>query len=242
MEVKTIKTHKITSKDKDLLLILEKYLPRIENNSVVVVTSKIVSICEGRVVPCNRTTKAELIQKEADLMLEKSTGDPNIPITIKNGIFISAAGIDESNGDKQYILWPKDSQKSAQEIRQFLVSRYNIENVGVVITDSKIIPLRIGTTGIALGYAGFEPLHDYRHTKDLFGKDMWVSRSNIADGLAASAVLLMGEGAEQTPIAVIRDVAFVKFTEKELPSVTISKEEDLYAPLYLNVRWKKGKK
>jgi F420-0:gamma-glutamyl ligase len=96
-----------------------------------------------------------------------------------------------------------------------------------------------------LAHSGFEALNDYRNTPDIFGRIMQVTQANIAEALAASSVVVMGEGAEQTPLAIINDVPFVHFQDRnpskeELEALTISIEEDIYAPLLTSVTWKKG--
>src|SRR3990172_7083833 len=142
MKVTPVKTHKITQKDKDIFQILDRYIKSLKDKSVVAVTSKIVSICEGRIVKIGSKTKDELVEKEAELYLPRHMSKYDFSISIKHSIFTASAGIDESNGNGYYILWPKDPQKSANRIRIWLKGRFNLENVGVIITDSQTTPLR----------------------------------------------------------------------------------------------------
>jgi F420-0:gamma-glutamyl ligase len=104
-----------------------------------------------------------------------------------------------------------------------------------------VIPLRAGVVGVALGYAGFRGLREYRGEPDIFGYPLKVTRTNIADGLATAAVLMMGEGNEQQPLATIRHarVQFSDRTDRRELSIAIS--DDLYAPLFLNMT-KTGRK
>lgn len=116
----------------------------------------------------------------------------------------------------------------------------------MIITDSTCLPLRRGTIGVILAHSGFLGLKDYRKTPDLFGRYFKVSSAGLASGLAASAVLAMGEGREQTPLAIITDIPFVKFqsrnpTKAELAELYISSKEDLFAPFLNSVQWQKGK-
>jgi F420-0:gamma-glutamyl ligase len=155
------------------------------------------------------------------------------------------AGIDESNGDGYYILWPKDSQQSANAIREYLVQKFGVRDVGVVITDSTSQPLRRGTCGIALAHSGFAALRDYMDQPDIFGRRMHVTHANITGGVAAAAVLAMGEGNEQTPLALLRDLPVVEFqarnpTADELAMTTLSLEDDLFAPFLTAVDWLPG--
>lgn len=245
MKVSAIKTHKVTFKDSDLFKILDKYLPEIKERSVLAITSKIIAICEGRMVRIEEADKEDLIKKEADFYLPRHLSKYNFMLSIKDNIMIASAGIDESNADGYYILWPENSQKTANEIRQYLAKRFGLKNIGVVVTDSKTTPLRWGVTGAAIAHSGFNALNNYIGEPDIFGRKLEVTKVNIMDALAASAVLVMGEGKEQTPLALISDIPFVQFqprnpTKKELEGLKISIEDDLYAPLLTAVKWKKG--
>jgi putative folate metabolism gamma-glutamate ligase len=252
MIVTPVRTHKITSKDKNLFEILDKYIKSLKENSVVAVTSKIVSITEGRIIKIksqitnNKSQKDELIEKEAELYLPRSSNKYNVSLTIARGHLAASGGIDESNADGYYVLWPKNSQETADKIREHLSKRYKLKHLGVIITDSRTTPLRWGVTGVAIAHSGFYALKDYMGTKDLFGREFEFEKTNIADSLATSATVVMGEGSEQTPIAIIEDVPFVRFhdrnpTKKELDELKIDIEDDLYAPLLKSVSWKKGR-
>lgn len=235
MKINPIKTDKITPGKYKLTDILDKYLPIISENSILAVTSKIVSICEGSVA--RNKNKHDLIKQEADLILSNQKNIYGIDLTIKNNILIPNAGIDESNGAGYFILWPKDPNKSAAAIRSYLINRFKLKNIGVIITDSKTTPLKWGTTGTCLAHAGFSALNNYIGKKDIFGRKLQFTKANIADGLAAACVLAMGEGSEQTPLCLIEDIHFVNFSLKK-EDLKISLSEDLYAPLLTSVRWK----
>ena len=159
-------------------------------------------------------------------------------LTIKDGMVMATAGIDESNGDGKLILLPKNSFKAAEKLRKQLLNFYKIRNLGVIISDSRTTPLRRGITGAAIGYAGISGLKKYRGAKDIFGRSFKFSSVNIPDSLAAAAVLIMGEGAEKIPLALITDVN-IKFQniidKKEL---RISIDEDIYAPVFGKIRIK----
>ncbi len=245
MIVIPIKTHKITTEDKDIFIILDKYLPKLKEKSVIAVTSKIISFAQGQAVQTNSIEKEKLIEKEADLLLPRSSSKYDVQFTIKNNILTANAGIDESNANGQYILWPKDVQEVVNEIREYLTKKFNIKFLGVIITDSKATPLRWGVTGMSLAHSGFNALKDYIGEKDLFGREFRFEKLNIADSLAASAVLEMGEGSEKTPIAIIENLPQIEFqdrnpTEEELNSLKIELENDLYEPLLKSVKWEKG--
>jgi F420-0:gamma-glutamyl ligase len=127
-----------------------------------------------------------------------------------------------------------------------LQARLGTPHIGVVITDSTCTPLRRGTTGICLAYSGFAAVKDYVGEPDLFGRPFRVSQANIAGGLAAAAVLAMGEGSERTPLCVIEDLPSVQFldrdpTEDELDRARIPLDDDLFAPFLTAVGWKRGR-
>lgn len=208
-----------------------------------------VSIWQGRCLPIGDYKKDDLVIQEADFYLPREKV-PNAWCmhTLKDNIFIPSAGIDESNAAGHYILWPKDSKSTAKKLWMWFKKKYKIKNVGIIITDSHTIPLRRGVLGISLAHYGFNPLKDYRNKPDLFGRLFKMTQTNIADGLAAAAVVVMGEGSESTPICIIKDVPWVTFTSKPVRSTLpwssfeIKTEEDLYYPLFASVPWVKGKK
>lgn len=247
MKVRSIKTKRIIpGKDKDIFFILDKYLPKPKERSVVAVTSKIVAICQGRVADPEKETRDELAEKEADFYLPRELNRYNFMLTIKKNTMIASAGIDESNAAGYLILWPKDPQKAADQIRDHLKKRFRLKNIGVIITDSKLTPLRWGVTGVSIAHSGFLALNDYRKKPDIFGRKLKVTQVNVAEALAVCAVLLMGEGKEQTPMAVIEDLPFVKFqdrnpSKKELKNLKIDLKEDVYGSILTAIKWKKGK-
>ncbi|MFA6185387.1 MAG: coenzyme F420-0:L-glutamate ligase [Candidatus Shapirobacteria bacterium] len=243
MKVEPIKTKAIVVGG-NLLEILDKSIANLKDNSVVAITSKIVSICEGSVVEIGKSDKDLLIKNQADYYLPKKN-KYNFYLSIKNNILIPSAGIDESNGNGYYILWPKNPQDSANKIRSYLTKKFKIKNLGVIIVDSKTTPLRWGVTGVSVSYSGFNALNNYIGSKDIFGKKFEVEKVNVADALAAAAVLVMGEGNEQTPIAIIEETPFVNFKNKnpsveELKELAITIEDDLYGQILKSVKWKKG--
>ena len=245
MQVIAVKTDIISPGELSVEALLDKYLVDVKEGSVVAVTSKIISLCQNRVVPINDANKEDLIKKYSQYYIPGGTGEYGYHFSIAKKTLVAMAGIDESNGDGNYVLWPKDLQNSANTIREYIAKRFKLHKIGVVITDSTLIPLRYGTVGVVLAYSGFEPLNDYRGKADLFGKDFKVSTSNVAAGLSAAAVLVMGEGTEQTPIAVLSDLPFVKFnsnnpTQAELDAIFLDREDDVFAPLIDGVNWQKG--
>jgi F420-0:gamma-glutamyl ligase len=108
------------------------------------------------------------------------------------------------------------------------------------------MPLRRGTTGIYLAHSGFKALNDYIGKTDLFGRTYAVSKASVASGLAASAVVTMGEGTEQTPLCLITDVPFVQFQDRnpdqeELSELTISMADDVFSQFLTAIEWRSDK-
>lgn len=242
MNIRAVRTGRLPIARQSLTALLERHLTSLGEGDIVAVTSKLVSICEGRFVPREPVRKQELIEQESDLFLPPDPAAHGVVLTIKGSRLIPMAGIDESNADGHYILWPRDAQQSANALRAFLCERFGLRQVGVLITDSTTAPLRSGVTGIAVAHSGFSALNSYVGVPDLFGRTLRMTRANVAEGLAAAAVLAMGEGNEGTPIAVISEVAFVVFqdrdpTEGELADLRITPESDLYAAMLRAVPW-----
>lgn len=229
MIVKPVRT-RIFGGNEDLIAFILEYVPSVKEGSILAITSKIVSLAEGRVVePKDLHTKERLIKEESDVAIRTK----HTWLTLSDGMMSSSAGIDESNADGKLALLPKDSFKSAKNIHSALSKKYKVKKFGVVITDSRTLPMRAGAVGVALGYAGFKGIRDYRKTLDIFGRPFVFSRANIADGLAAAAVLAMGEGKEQIPLAVIEGVEGLAFTERvDRNEIKIPIEDDMYLPLF----------
>lgn len=247
MIIKSIKTRKFLP-PKDNLQDLLSNIKSLKENSIVAVTSKVVAICEGRCISYEAVkTKDEIAIKEADKYIPRELV-PNALIlhTIKNNMLVASAGIDESNGGNYYTLWPKDPESSAKRIWQILRKKFEVKNLGVIITDSRLVPLRRGVVGLAISFFGFKPLKDYRGKKDLFGREFKMETSNFPDSLATAAVLEMGEGAECRPIAIITQVPQIEFINKEFKpknfddSFNIPETEDMFYPFLTSVKWEKG--
>jgi F420-0:gamma-glutamyl ligase len=247
MIVTPIKTDAIRTGDCTVEELLDRYIQALGDFSIVVVTSKIVSLCQRRVAKREEhRNKESLVEKHADYYLPKRANKYNYQLTVTNSTLIASAGIDESNGDGHFVLWPKNPQQSANKIREHLRKKWRLEHVGVIITDSASRPLRRGTVGIALAHSGFLGVHDYRNTSDVFNKKLTASSANIAEGLAAAAVVTMGEGDESTPIATIEDVPFVTFqkrnpTDEECEIYRMKMDDDVFSPLLAAVPWQSDK-
>lgn len=250
MIVKAYKTQIIKSGD-SLEDIISNSIPEIPEGSIVAIASKAFSFAEKRLVPkIEGTTEEmhELGKQEADYYLDASVSQYNLLLTINGNCLFFNAGVDQSNSENQYTLWPTDPQKSVNEIWKFLRSHYNLKKVGVVMTDSKTFPLSWGVVGHGIVYCGFNPLKDYRGTKDLHGREMFMERLSIVQSVATAACLEMGEGNEQRPVAVIsdfqQDIEWLDHepTKEELDTLKVSLEDDAFGPMLTSVEWKRGSK
>ncbi len=233
MNIRTLRSPLVKAHD-SLYTLLDTCVPTLQEQEILVITSKIISLTEGQVVTKETVpSKQHLIQEQSDAYLPLHS----FSLTIKNHLLIPAAGIDESNAENYYILYPQDVQKSSQKIWEYLRKRDQREEIGVLITDSRTSPLRCGVTGVSLAWCGFKSLHNYIGTPDCFGKPLAVTQTNVADSLAASAVFCMGEGNEQTPFAILSGAPKVQFTKSpptsdELDAFYLSPSKDIYASLF----------
>jgi coenzyme F420-0:L-glutamate ligase/coenzyme F420-1:gamma-L-glutamate ligase len=156
----------------------------------------------------------QIILEEADVVLG---GVEGVLLTEKDGVLIANAGIDQSNsgGLSKYVFFPRDPQGTAAEIRQKLMQIKKIKNLGIIIADSRVQPMKRGVIGVAIGVSGFEPIIDIRGKKDLFGRVLKFKTISIVDDLSSAAETVIGEADEQTPIALIRN-APVTFTNRKI--------------------------
>jgi coenzyme F420-0:L-glutamate ligase len=178
-------------------------------------------------------SKFKIDDKVAQVTLDESdyvvSGIPGFLLTINDGMIAPNAGIDMSNCPQgKIVLYPKDSFKSANDLRKKFLKKYGIK-IGIVISDSRLMPTRIGCTGIAVGVSGFNPVDDERGKKDLYGRKLKVTFKATADSLATMAVFVMGESNESIPMVVIRG-ADVRKTERKLSmkDMTVNPKIDIY--------------
>ena len=228
----------------DKLSDLLSFIPKLKEGSIVAISSKVISICEGHTIPANSITHEELVTKLAGSSLEPiKRGANDMVLTQVGNVLVESAGVDISNADNYYVLLPRNPFKSAKEVWQFLRKRDHIKRLGVVITDSHSVPRRQGAIGFALASYGFKATHVYEDEKDIFGHKFHFTAADVADSVAASAVLVMGEGNEQTPVALISKLDGVDFFKRTLPLATVRKyawvhpDLDVYTPLLNSKLW-----
>jgi coenzyme F420-0:L-glutamate ligase len=213
-----------------------------KDNDVLVISSKFVSMSEGAVVNLDKikagkkarelAAKCHMNEKMAELVLRESDyivkGVPGFLLAIRDGMIAPNAGIDRSNVPKGYaILYPRDAFGTAEKLKQKFLE-HGVK-IGVVIADSRLMPTRIGTTGVAIACAGFEPVEDLRGRKDLFGNVLKYTFKAVADGLATMGVAVMGESNESIPAAVIRE-AKVSWSDRKFSwkDIAVEPTQDIY--------------
>jgi coenzyme F420-0:L-glutamate ligase/coenzyme F420-1:gamma-L-glutamate ligase len=245
MNIIPIKTPLITQGD-DIISILLDTLDKmditLQNGDIVAIADKIIAISEGRYTEYNRiqpSCKAhslakkydlepgfvELVLRDADEILG---GVSRALLTIKHDMLIANSGIDHKNApENSATLWPTNPNQTASDLRRTLEKKTR-KQIGVLLVDSHVIPMRMGTLGLAIGLAGFDPVKDCRGVKDLYDQPLIITRINVADDLASAAHFVMGETAEQIPIAIIRDSNIVIHEAYNPREVIIPRSECLY--------------
>ena len=220
----------------------------LEDHDILVLAQKIISKAEGRAVnlanvtPSQRAIElAAQTEKDArlvELILQESnevlrTRLRTIIVEHRLGFVCANAGIDHSNvagagkvEEEWVLLLPEAPDRSAERIRQVIQSKTG-KKVGVLIIDSHGRAWRNGTVGIAIGISGLPGLQDLRGEADLFGFTLQITQVGVADELAASASLVMGQAAEGTPVVHVRGFPY-PLRESSLQELLRPKEQDLF--------------
>lgn len=219
---------------------------KINNGDVFVISSKVVATSQGRVVSYvnispSRNAVAlgkrylidprivELIIKESDEVLG---GIPRVLLCIKNSILMANAGIDKSNAPPNHVvLLPERPEEWAEDFRKSIYDLFKVK-VGVIISDSRTQPLRLGNVGLALAVSGFEPVIDCRGEKDIYGRILKITWLAIADNLASAAEILMNKS-RKNAVVLIKD-APITLTDRKirLTDMCISSKECMYMRIF----------
>jgi coenzyme F420-0:L-glutamate ligase len=199
---------------------IEENKQHVNDGDIVVISSKFVSMSQGSMVSLNTVKPSKLATRMAEehnmdarlaeLVIRESDfifgGVPGFLLAVKDGVIAPNAGIDRSNVQHGYaILHPREPFTVAENLRRKFLLHLG-KKVGIVITDSRLMPTRIGTIGIAIAAAGFEPVQDRRGSKDLFGNILRVTLKATADSIATSANMIMGESDESVPVVLVRNM------------------------------------
>jgi len=191
----------------DLAALITAAAPWLADGDVLVVTSKIVSKAEGRLVPVPQGGPEREAAREAVLARETARtvarrGHTRI-VQTHHGFVMASAGIDASNVDRGHlVLLPLDPDASARSLRAALRERHGLD-VAIVVSDTMGRPWRTGLTDVALGAAGIEALRDYRGDTDAYGNELHLTQMAIVDELSAAAELVKNKY-DQVPVAVVR--------------------------------------
>ena len=214
----------------------------LKEGDILVISSKYISNAQGRILNHNSiklsekanelSKKFSINQKLSEAIIRESDvvfgGVSGFVITSSDNIMAPNAGIDKSNSQGKLVLYPHDPYLTAEQIKRKLFLDYGI-HVGVIIVDSRLMPARVGTTGVAIACSGIEPVLDLRGNKDLDGNLLKVTFQAIADNLASIANHKMGEGDETLPMAIIKDSG-AKITDRKISpkEMAVSYDECVY--------------
>ncbi len=192
----------------DLAAMIMQAAPWLVDGDILVVTSKIVSKAEGRLVeipaaegPEREAARQEVLAEQTARVVARR--GPTSVVATHHGFVMAAAGVDGSNVEPGWlVLLPKDPDASARSLRAALRERHG-RDVAVIVSDTMGRPWRLGLTDVALGVAGLPPILDHRGAVDTYGNQLQVTQVAIADELAAAAELVKGK-LDQVPVAVVR--------------------------------------
>jgi coenzyme F420-0:L-glutamate ligase len=225
---------------------LEKQGLKFQDNDILIIAESPLATSEGRLVRLDDITPSEKAKelaekynidvREMELIVQECDeifgGVPGAALTITKGTLAPNAGIDASNAPEGYVvLLPENAQKSACRIRKEIKEHCKC-NIGVIVGDSRTQPLRLGCVGIALGTSGMIPVEDARGSRDLFGKEMMITRKAVADNLVSAAQLLMGEAGESVPAVLVRGSP-AQVVDDDIDMPLFSRDECMY---YSNIR------
>ena len=258
MEVVPIKTPLVKVGDDVIDVILGAIAGagfKVEDGDILLVADKIVATSEGRVLDLGSikpTRKAKKLAKKyslepsfVELVLTEAEeiygGVPRALLTLRNDVLIANAGIDHKNApENSACLWPTNPNKTTKRLWKVL-SEKTEKKIGLILIDSHVNPMRVGTTGLAVGIAGIKPVKDCRGLLDLYRRPLLITRMNIADDLAAAAHLVMGETSESTPLVIIRGAPVDVTDEYDPNEVVITKDDCMYMRVFLSKRKRKDK-
>ena len=231
----------IQPSDDIVALILSSSKSSIDDGDVIVISQKIISKKEGRVVNLNSIIPSELsvgissAYEKDPRLVEALLSESKRIVRMEHGVIIvetnhnficANAGIDESNVEKGFAtLLPVDPDKSAKKIRD-AVLQITGKNTAVIISDTFGRPFRLGQTDHAIGIAGIESIKNYEGKPDTFGKIMRVTAIAIVDELCAAAELVMGK-TEKSPAAIIKNYSFESKNDS-INSIIRDEDEDLF--------------
>lgn len=225
-----LKKEDISLKHGDILLIAETLISKAEGN--IIELGDIIPSEESIIIAKKAGKDSKLVEaiiQEANEVVEVG---PNFVITeTKHGFVCANSGIDESNVDEGLATpMPKNGNKSAEEIRQYLEDEF-MEEIAVIITDTQGRAFRNGAVGVAIGCSGIKPLWVRVGETDLYGRELETTEVATADELAAAASIVMGQADEGLPVVLIRgfdNFDTLRDTEVDISPLLRPKEFDVF--------------
>ena len=202
----------------------------LRDGDIVIVTSKVVAKCEGRVVEA--ASRDEWIDRESvRTVAEWRTPRGNTRVVqTRHGLVMAAAGIDASNTEEgTVVLLPEDPDASAREIASRLRAEFGVE-LAVIVSDTMGRPWRLGVTDVAIGVAGLAPLDDHTGRVDPFGRTLEMTVVAVADEVTAAADLATGK-TRSAPVAVVRGLGAQVTRNLDTPATAIVRPpgEDMFS-------------
>ena len=213
----------------------------LQDRDIVIAASTVVAKAEGEIFRLEDITPGKIsleiaaragkdarfieavLSRSREVLVEK----PFMLVTTLSGHTCVNAGIDESNIENGFLLYPPESpDASASRLGQEL-EKLSGKKLSVIVTDTNGRAFKIGQTGIAIGIYKIKPVKRWIGEKDLFGKDLEITEEAIADELAGAANLLMGEGADGIPVVVIRGLDYYCDKETHIKEMYRPEEQDI---------------
>ena len=216
----------------------------VQDGDILVVTHVAVSRAEGNIVNLDKVQPSQFAMEiaqqyekdpaQVEVVLRESRsvarmGNGSLITETKHGFICANAGVDRSNvpGKRNVALLPKDPDRSAETIRQE-IKKLTGHRVAVIVSDTHGRPLRMGEINVAIGVAGMKPIRDRRGEKDLFGYELRVKQTAIADELSSAAELVIGQANESIPVAIIRGYKYPETEDAKATELIRPREKDLF--------------
>jgi len=214
----------------------------LRDGDVLVLSSKFIAVSEGRVVDLASVKPSEeamavavrfdIIPELCELVIRESDevigGVSGFMLSVKEGLLTPNAGIDKSNIEHgKVVLYPRNPLESAESLVEEMRFRRGVE-IGAVVSDSRLMPTRKGTVGVALAAAGLAAIVDLRGKPDLYGNVLKVTSQAIADDLCSGAQVVMGEANESVPIVLVRGIASAPGRRYSMSSFSVDPEQCVY--------------
>jgi len=214
----------------------------LNDGDILVISSKIVSLSENRIVSGTEITPS---QKALEIAAENQFDPIHVELALRestelirtkgvlitethSGLVCNFSGIDKSNApEENYILLPKDPDVSAEHLRESL-TKVTGKKLAVVISDTQGRPWRKGSVNVSIGCSGIAPFKYNKGKRDLYGRVLKRSTVCQVDEIAMLAEPLMGQAGQQTPVVIVRGYAYLDSEEETARDINRPKHEDMF--------------